>query len=110
LSLGLIIAGDSPNENIQTLDFISPAICYGYRKYINSRNIEKHYDLQVTVFSDIYDSPALGLGIGKIKYANYSNLRVKAYTWALVTANVDIDLITRKTNLSIIPVIPIGNY
>ena len=52
----------------------------------------------------------IGLGIGKIKYANNSSLRLKAYTWALASANVDFDVKTKKINLSIIPVLPIGNY
>jgi|TARA_B100001079_G_C16147897_1_gene398557 hypothetical protein len=110
LSGGLIIQGHAPNENIETLDFINPAVTYGYKKYFKSKISEKYLDLQVTVFPDIHDSPIIGVGIGKIKSDDYSSLRLKAYTWALVAAVFDFELKTGETNFSLIPVIPIGNY
>ena len=110
LSGGLIIQGHAPNENIEILDFISPAVTYGYKKYFKSKKSEKYLDLQVTVFPDIHESPIIGVGIGKIKSDDYSSLRLKAYTWALVAAVFDFELKTGETNFSLIPVIPIGNY
>lgn len=109
-SAGLIIQGHSPNEYIKTLDFICPAVTYGYKKYFNSEIHEKYYDFQITVFPDIHESPMIGLGIGKIKSVDYSSFRLKTYTWALASVEIDFELKTRKTNLSLIPVLPIGNY
>ena len=60
-SVGLIIQGHPPNEYIETLDFICPAVTYGYKKYYNSDVHEKYYDLQITVFPDIHNSPMIEL-------------------------------------------------
>ena len=110
LSGGIIIQGHAPNENIETLDFISPAVTYGYKKFFKTKICEKYLDLQVTVFSDIHDSPMIGIGFGKIKSDDFTSLRLKVYSWALVAGVFDFELKTGKTNFSLIPVIPIGNY
>ena len=109
-SVGLIIQGHPPNEYIETLDFICPAVTYGYKKYFNSDVHEKYYDLQITVFPDIHDSPMIGLGIGKINSIDYSSFRIKTYTWFLVPVEFDFELKKGRTNLSLIPVLPIGSY
>ena len=110
LSGGIIIQGHAPNENIETLDFINPAVTYGYKKFFKTKICEKYLDLQVTVFSDIHDSPMIGIGFGKIKSDDFTSLRLKVYSWALVAGVFDFELKTGKTNFSLIPVIPIGNY
>ncbi len=52
----------------------------------------------------------IGLGIGKIKSVDYSSFRLKTYTWAFVPVEFDFELKMRRINLSLIPVLPIGNY
>lgn len=110
LSAGIIIRGNAPNESVKTLDFISPAFCYGYRKYFKAKNKEKYYDLQVTIIPDLYDLPIFGFGIGRIISDEHSSFRFKSYTFLLAAASIDYVFNTRKINMSIIPVLPIGKY
>ena len=110
LSGGIIIQGHAPNENIETLDFISPAVTYGYKKFFKTKICEKYLDLQVTVFSDIHDSPMIGIGFGKIKSDDFTSLRLKVYSWALVAGVFDFELKTGKTNFSLIKKILITTY
>jgi len=52
----------------------------------------------------------IGLGIGKINSIDYSSFRIKTYTWFLVLVEFDFELKKGRTNLSLIPVLPIGSY
>ena len=41
---------------------------------------------------------------------DYSSFRIKTYTWFLVPVEFDFELKKGRTNLSLIPVLPIGSY
>ena len=95
--------------------FITSSICYGYKRYFNSKMKEIFLDIQMSVVPDPmygdgvlrWDDIPIGLGVGMNRSNGKSNMRIKAYTWLFSCITIDYEIKTRVHNISLIPVLPI---
>ena len=91
-----------------------PSVCYGDKRYFKSKNKEKYFDIQIMSLPDTRGNPSglpipLGVGVGR----NYSNegssIRVKGYTWLFSCITFDYEIKNKSKNISLIPILPIGD-
>jgi len=103
---------------------VAPALCFGYRKFMLTKQSEKYIDFQITRFFIVprkifpVGLGSIGIGVGKIYKKDYSSLkfkvvkeysdfRFKVYGWLMYNFTYDYEIYMKSHNLSLIPVLPI---
>ena len=91
----------------------STSICFGFKKYLKTKNKENYIDLQFMSLPDrrlINDGIPIGFGIGKKYLKGKSELRIKGYSWFISCITIDYSYQEKQFNISLIPVFPISEW
>ena len=106
LSAGMLISSKSSY-------IYSPSICYGYKRFFNSKLNEKYIYVQMMSLPDTrgnidgYPIP-IGLGFGIDFSGDKTITKIKGYSWLFACITLDYNIKRKLFNTSLIPVFPIA--
>ena len=101
--------------NSKSNHFYSPSVCSGYKRFFLSKIKETYMDIQISSVPDTRFAVEgllvpLGFGVG-MNYTNgSSSMRIKGWTWLFSCITYDYEIKTQSKNISLIPILPIGDF
>ena len=106
LSAGVLI-------NSKSNHIYSPSVCYGYKRFFNSKLNEKYIDFQMMSLPDtryaVKGLPIpIGFGLGMDFSGKKTITRIKGYTWVFACITYDYNIKNKLYNTSLITVLPIA--